>query len=305
MLAWNEELAEAPPTLTFETEDEDEESSVRRVREWSSSSSNPDGIGGIHGEDTSGKSSETGETGAVKIVYVLSESWHGFGGQVWASSRHVANLLADSETCQKLLVRNNQEAGEVPTPNHHPLSGVSFVELGAGAGIPSWTAMWCGARVVCTDQAVADRIRCLAESMERNWREMEKAGLGDDADPFYEARACPYDWGNPIDEVLLASKKDSEQKRFDVVVAADCCYMPLLHSDLLDSIDMLMAEHGVALLPFALHGNTDDDSVWGIVDLADKKGFQVEVLEPRQLTPQNRGMDTKQALVHTLRLTRR
>ena len=75
--------------------------------------------------------------------------------------------------------------------------------------------------------------------------------------------------------------------------------------DIEKSIDMLMADHGVALLPFALHGNTADDSVWGIIGLAESKGFRVEALQPKQLTPQIGTMDLKRGLVNTLRLTRR
>ena len=44
---------------------------------------------------------------------------------------------------------------------------------------------------------------------------------------------------------------------FDVIVAADCMYMPWLHTELLDSIDLLLSDRGVALMPFALHGNTE------------------------------------------------
>jgi hypothetical protein len=61
----------------------------------------------------------------------------------------------------------------------------------------------------------------------------------------------------------------------------------------------------VALLPFALHSNVGDDKVWGIIDLAREKGFHVESLEPQQLSPQAFHMDSKRALVHTLRLTKR
>jgi predicted nicotinamide N-methyase len=114
-------------------------------------------------------------------------------------------------------------------------------------------------------------------------------------------RAYPYDWGSSVDEITSALNND---ELFDVVVAADCCYMPWLQPKLLDSIQMLMSDRGVALIPFALHGNAADDDVWAIVDRAREKGFHVEVLEPKQLTPPNPGMESKQALVQTVRLTK-
>ena len=91
---------------------------------------------------------------------------------------------------------------------------------------------------------------------------------------------------------------------FDVVLAADCIYMPYLHGLLLDSIAALMAPTGVALLPFALHGNTADEEVWGIVELAKEKGFRVDVLEAEQLTPQCSNMNKKRGLVNMIRLKR-
>ena len=61
---------------------------------------------------------------------------------------------------------------------------------------------------------------------------------------------------------------------FNVVIAADCIYMPHFHSILLDSIKLLLSKEGLALLTFALHGNTKDDNVWGIVDLAKEKDLR-------------------------------
>jgi hypothetical protein len=80
--------------------------------------------------------------------------------------------------------------------------------------------------------------------------------------------------------------------------------MPLLQTKLLQSIDMLMSQEGVALVPFALHGNASDEDVWKIVDRAKQMGFVVEVLAPMQLTPSVIGMADKQGLVQTVRLTR-
>jgi len=281
----------------------------RRVQRWSSSATNPDGI---FGDD---------ETAAgIRVAYVMSDSWEGFGGTLWSSARHVANQLADPIRCRRLLsplfdrsTKHNDNGDRETHCNRHPLFGVRFVELGSGAGLPSLTAMWCGARVVATDMSKANRIRCLAESLERNWREMgdptSEAGTTGDRELLQQAekaRACPYDWGRPIDRVVSAlNGSTGETGQFEVLVAADCCYGPSYHSDLLDSIRMLLSDDGVALLPFALHGNVSDEDVWGIVNLArDEKGFEVEVLESQQLMPPKPAMEAKQGLVHTLRLTK-
>ena len=95
-----------------------------------------------------------------------------------------------------------------------------------------------------------------------------------------------------VDEVTKALSKDGDEP-FDIIIAADCMYMPWLHKELLTSIDMLLSDRGVALMPFALHGNTDDNEVME-VDRAKDKGFEVEMLAEAQLTPPSEGMEAKQ-----------
>ena len=221
--------------------------------------------------------------------------------------------MGHAESCRQLLGQpplldddGVDEDNATKKKKRHPLWGLAFVELGAGAGVPSWTAMHCGARVVCTDQAVPDRIRCIAECAERNFREINNQGGSADTEQIAmatKARACALDWGGPVDQVLECLDVNKKE-RFDVIVAADCCYMPWLQPQLLESIFALMSDCGVAFVPFALHGNAKDEDVWGIVDRAKERGFQTEILEPKQLTPPHSGMGPKQALVQTVKLTK-
>lgn len=280
---------------------EQEPAKSRQVLRWASSPTNPDGV-----NSTLQFAKKNDEAGAVNTIYILSEALAGFGDQVWASSRHVSNCLANAEKCREILSPFLSRLEEQqPTKRSHPLLGTSFLELGAGAGVPSWTAMHCGARVICTDQAVTDRIRCIAECAERNYREM-KDNLPEEDERLANAakmKACPYNWGDSIHDIAHALMENGRE-RFDVVVGADCVYMPWLHSELLQSIDMLLSDRGVALLPFALHGNAKDEEVWEIADKAREIGFKVDIMEKQQLTPQKTCMDASQGLVHTLRLSR-
>ncbi len=297
-------------------EKEEKENAINeRIRRWKTSLVN---INGIFIDDNN---EENDRAEGIEIIYILSDVLAGFGNVVWSSSRFIANVLANPDKCREILgplISQETSLGKTDLDNsHHPLLGLTVVELGAGAGIPSWTCMCCGARVVSTDQAAPDRIRCMAECMERNWRNIstkykvagDNDAKSDDNDRVStmkyasKAKCCPHDWGTPVDEVLQTLNSSGDE-RFDLVVAADCCYMPWLHNELLDSIRMLMSHRGVALICFALHGNTDDDDVWKIVDRAKEKGFQVEKLDSQQLAPPNSDMDAKQGLVHTLRLTR-
>jgi hypothetical protein len=297
-LELQEQIA-AERSINLFGDDDDSNDGTTRIQTWTSSLTNPDGIGGFQNRnDQEDDGVPTKDSDAVSIIFILSDSHDGFGDVVWASSRHIANILANPNKCRELLSPLYYQTEEEPfEPQPHPLAGKRFIELGAGAGIPSWTAMKCGARVVCTDQRKANRIRCMAECIERNYEQMKL-----EESPYLEyglaARACPLSWGKSVDEVTAIEEK------FDIIIAADCCYMPWLHDEMLGTIDKLLNDKGAAIVAFCLHGNADDDDVWGIVDRAKAKGFAVEELPATQLTPPGMFMESKQGLVNTLRLTK-
>ena len=358
-------------------EDHDEEDSVfQRVHEWCSSRMNPDGIGGTneiqieqniqeqneHEEsfannktDSSGTNNDvlsfSSSSSSLKIKYILSEASGGHGDDLWAASRHIANVFAYEDKCRQLFTfdhdtsattnENYQQRRQHQNHHHHPLKGLDFIELGAGGGVPSWIAMKCGARVICTDQSIPNRIRCIAECAQRNLQDMKLEEIRSSGEElkeeeeklFYaeQVKAHPYDWGESVDDIISIINTDNNHsstrnqtqdtnndndcnnnknrnnpiKLFDIIVAADCIYMPEYHKPLLTSIHKLLSPStGIALLPFALHGNTKDENVWSIVDVAKEMGFCVDVLESHQLTPQGAYMDSKRALVNMLRLTK-
>jgi predicted nicotinamide N-methyase len=374
------------------TRDEEEDVFVR-VQTWSTSTIYPDGYMYSNVNSTNNSNEQppamkkddfddddnnkktNSDSSSVTIQYILSNAGGGHGDDLWAAARHVGNVLADPVQCRHILsilsekkkrdndddddegfctTTSGEEKNDRHRHHHHPLWGLKFLELGAGGGVPSWTALQCGAHVVCTDQKIPNRLRCLAESAERNVRLLRqqqkerrrrrrkkrqqqqelvnhKSGVNDD-DHFDNhvamAQVCPYDWGTSTEEIVEAlqacggaagdtpppSKTDTHCScccscccLFDVIVAADCIYLPECHTVLLQSIHQLLkpSGRGVALLPFALHGNTPDDTVWAIADLAQQPPFEfhVDILEAKQLTPQSQGMESKRGLVHTLRLT--
>ena len=329
-----------------------------RIRYWSSSKTNPNGVGHGHGESEPTDDVEDADETKKTVAYVISESFDGYGDILWSSARYLANQFSDPIKCRELL--SPRYCGDT-TSGHcvHPLRGLRVLELGAGAGVPSYMAMHCGAQVVCSDLDSPNRIRSIAESMERNYRSIvtkqnnpkgEKDAAGDDDDDDYYhytklSRACPLKWGQPVDQVVeslnggsddssdintkneeLSNDQSAESKRpqrlFDVIFAADCCYMPWLHVDLLNTIDKLLIPlpsdgeatgdsnvngTGVAVLTFAIHeGISKEEEVWTILDRIKEQGkFDVETLESIQLKPPRTGMLAKQGFVSTIRLTRK
>ncbi len=287
-----------------DSDDGGDEALKRRVKTWRSSTVSNDGVGGFHRRSSPQQEtkSDDDEEGSIQIAFVLSDCYEGFGDILWSSARYVANTISNPAKCQKLLsplmdTLTNDDSS-------HPMAGISFVEVGAGAGVPSWAAMKCGAHVVCTDLSDPNRIRCLAECAQRNFLQIDENQQQLLAHAT-NTRACPHDWGSPVDKVVRALNDGTNENRlFDVVIAADCCYMPWLHTQLLDSIYNLLSDRGVAIIAFALHGNTDDEDVWRIVDRAKERRFCVELLGSEQLTPPGAQMEAKQGLVHIVRLTK-
>eukprot|EP00934_Nitzschia_sp_Nitz4_P005777 Nitzschia sp. Nitz4//scaffold335_size18684//16977//18104//NITZ4_008773-RA/size18684-processed-gene-0.2-mRNA-1//1//CDS//3329548285//5767//frame0 len=287
----------------------DFEGLVGRVRVWTSSTTDRDG----QGSQYRGVQAPTEDKTSVdqRIVYAISDSWEGYGDILWASSRHLGNSFANPETCRDLLAPlfENSSSGD---SDLHPLQGLKVLEMGAGCGVPSLVAMKCGAHVVCTDLDNPNRIRNIAESMERNWREMQLTSTYNEN--ARRARACPFRWGSstlPVAKSLFpegSSAEEQEMKNlkhcFNVICATDCLFMPWLHHDLLDGIDELLSpDHGVAILAFCIHeAYSKEHEVWPFVDKAREHGFHVEILPGIQLTPPKKGMPDKQGKVNMLRL---
>ena len=293
-----------------------------RIRVWTSSRTDVNGVGGryrgILEQDHSSAmdpndddNDDDDKENQIRIVYVISESWKGYGDLLWASSRHMANTFSDWTKCRDLLgptFRGGQKQDN-HSHHHHPLAHAKVLELGAGCGVPSLMAIKCGARVVCTDLDDPNRIRSLAESMQRNWCEIQNGLRMEDNDAAVQrngplARVCPFRWGASSVPVAKCLNDDGTDK-FDLICATDCLFMPWLHYDLLKAVDELLAEDGVCIMEFAIHESfSKDEEVWPFVDKAIERDFRVEVLDAVQLTPPRKGMPAKQGLINILRLTR-
>ncbi len=100
-------------------------------------------------------------------------------------------------------------------------TGCRVVDLGCGQGVLAQAALAHGAReVLCLDGASA----ALAGA---------QAALGHDP----RAAVARYEWGQP-----------HAFGRFDVVLGGDVLYRPECHAQLLTSIQLLLADQGLALL---------------------------------------------------------
>ena len=109
---------------------------------WESSTDNVDGVGSKFEGDYNDEGSDN-----IRVAYLISEAWEGYGDVLWASSRHLSNQFADPAKCRELLGISDDT--ETTT---HPLDHRTVLELGAGCAVPSLVAMKCSAKaVVATD----------------------------------------------------------------------------------------------------------------------------------------------------------
>jgi hypothetical protein len=90
-----------------ELDELDEDITIRpanRVQQWCSSSIHIDGIGGFElGNSTTPDSKENEDEPAMQLVFLLSESYEGFGDTLWSSARYIANVRIGQPKAHALL----------------------------------------------------------------------------------------------------------------------------------------------------------------------------------------------------------
>jgi hypothetical protein len=76
----------------------DSEGICGRLRVWSSSTTNINGIGSNYSATTDEELQQY-DVGSskVRVIYLISESWQGYGDILWASARHLGNQFAGTQ----------------------------------------------------------------------------------------------------------------------------------------------------------------------------------------------------------------
>jgi predicted nicotinamide N-methyase len=202
------------------------------------------------------------------VFYHLAPNAPGFGDVVWNFSTYVSECVGGTGADLQFVVPQDASNG---------VSGLRMMELGAGAGLPSWTYLANGASVVCTDMAQPDQLVAMASSAQKNME--ENAALGRHAGAKGYVRN--HNWEQPEEvEELLACGSESEEgeaRKYDVMVAADCIFLHRLHEDMLNTIvSCLKPTTGILLVGFSLHANVEDEKVFEFFEKAKKRGLTVE-----------------------------
>jgi EEF1A N-terminal glycine/lysine methyltransferase len=124
--------------------------------------------------------------------------------------------------------------------------GKSWLELGAGAGLPSIiTSIHEPSCVVISDYG-NDYDRLLLPAIDHNIAYAKELGV-----------TCPifsvgYIWGSPVERLTscLASTATSDSTKFDLVVMADCIFNRSEHRRLLWTVKETLSASGLALCSF-------------------------------------------------------
>eukprot|EP00746_Dinoflagellata_sp_MGD_P072538 gnl/MRDRNA2_/MRDRNA2_294335_c0_seq1.p1 gnl/MRDRNA2_/MRDRNA2_294335_c0~~gnl/MRDRNA2_/MRDRNA2_294335_c0_seq1.p1 ORF type:complete len:246 (-),score=50.07 gnl/MRDRNA2_/MRDRNA2_294335_c0_seq1:18-755(-) len=147
--------------------------------------------------------------GGMPIPIVLGASKRGHGDVVWAAA----------DFCAKALIQ-----GDIG-----PIAGRRILELGAGVGLPSCTALRCGASVVASDLLDAARMQALATTLALNLKVVESAEFNSTSGHTRRARVVSHSWGESCADLCV-------EGRFDLILCCDCLYVPASHGPLLDTI---------------------------------------------------------------------
>ncbi|CAE8617119.1 unnamed protein product [Polarella glacialis] len=217
--------------------------------------------------------------GGLPVPLVQGCSQSGHGDVIWAAA----------EFCAEALVKGDLEVLV------GPVRGRRVLEVGAGVGLPSCTAVRCGAQVVSSDIPDHERVLALATSLVLNLQEASAEQEMACCAP--RARAVPHYWGDSCE--LLCS-----EGAFDLLLCCDCLYIPDLHGPLLDTICGCLSSAGVALVCFSLHRTAPKTVIFGFFDLARSRGLEVELFCERQLPPRCANMPLERSYVYAYTLRR-
>eukprot|EP00929_Paragymnodinium_shiwhaense_P106950 TRINITY_DN72865_c0_g1_i1.p1 TRINITY_DN72865_c0_g1~~TRINITY_DN72865_c0_g1_i1.p1 ORF type:complete len:331 (-),score=47.09 TRINITY_DN72865_c0_g1_i1:199-1191(-) len=219
----------------------------------------------------------------LSVPVAFGTAAQGHGDVVWAAAEYTADVFWTGKALQ--LIPKAQTGG---------FSACRVLEVGAGVGLPSATALRCGANVLCTDLESAVRLRALATTLALNLTLRE---ANDSTRSTSTARVAAHNWGSDCSKLVAAGKAD-------FIVCCDCLYMPEFHTALLDTFTGCLADDGVVFICFSLHGNAPDDAVFSFFDVASGRGFSVEKFEETQMPSRCSNMPLKRSYVYAYTLRR-
>jgi nicotinamide N-methyltransferase len=118
------------------------------------------------------------------------------------------------------------------------VQGLSTIEMGAGAGLPSIIAALNGATSICITDYGHNGDRGLIQAIDVNIEKLRERDVVPRCVADGKATGHPYVWGTAVDRLLAANGG----QRYDVVIMADCIFNRASHKELVKSMVLLLKD---------------------------------------------------------------
>eukprot|EP00455_Lapot_gusevi_P017868 TRINITY_DN1965_c0_g1_i1.p1 TRINITY_DN1965_c0_g1~~TRINITY_DN1965_c0_g1_i1.p1 ORF type:complete len:235 (-),score=41.86 TRINITY_DN1965_c0_g1_i1:143-847(-) len=130
------------------------------------------------------------------------------------------------------------------------------LEFGAGAGLPSITAVKLGAAKVCACDFPAPTV---LDTLRRNIREND-----------VDITVVPHIWGEDVTPLLEVI----DNRKYDIILASECVWKPDAHIDLFKSVKECINTGGFLMLSYAHHIPTLQGEYDQFIDYCEQAGFK-------------------------------
>eukprot|EP00033_Pygsuia_biforma_P001327 GCRY01001502.1.p1 GENE.GCRY01001502.1~~GCRY01001502.1.p1 ORF type:complete len:246 (+),score=51.98 GCRY01001502.1:78-815(+) len=142
--------------------------------------------------------------------------------------------------------------------------GKRFLELGAGASLPSIFAARKGAKlVVATDYPDEELVDNVKLNLKNHCADVKGSVVG-----------MGYRWGDSVEPLLQAMSGETE---FDVIIMADLIFNHFSHPELLQTAKMLLAPKGEVHVAFSHHRPQFEKEDMNFFTLAQEEPFNFKV----------------------------
>lgn len=176
--------------------------------------------------------------------------------------------------------------------------GRSFLEVGAGAGLPSLVAALQGAAcVVVSDYPDQDLLDNLAINVEKNIPEASRDRI----------HVLGHLWGSDVTPLLEKLPEDRREEGFDVIILSDVVFNHCVHRQLLQTCRRALSPNGSILVTFTHHRPWLAEKDLHLFELAAEEEFsflseKVTEVHMEPMFEEDPGDATVRATVHVYRM---